>query len=88
MRRKQNALVPLEMEIIKVAKELVSEGLEEFYGFQMIKQLGTRVVTNGALYRALARLERMGYIESNWEDQTSMKDNRPRRKYYRLKETK
>lgn len=88
MRRKKNTLVPFEIEIIEIARSLKNDGYEEFYGFQMAKQLGLRVVKKGALYRALMRLEKMGYLESKWEDQSSVQDNRPRRRYYKLKETK
>ena len=39
----------------------------------------------GTLYPVMARLERVGWVESSWEDaDLSISDGRPRRRYYQL----
>jgi PadR family transcriptional regulator PadR len=39
----------------------------------------------GTLYRALSRLERMGFLESRWEDpDIPARENRPGRRLYTL----
>jgi DNA-binding PadR family transcriptional regulator len=39
----------------------------------------------GTLYPVMARLERVGWVESSWEDpDLSTSDGRPRRRYYQL----
>jgi len=92
MRRKSGAFVPLELAIIHAAKHLREEGIEEFYGFQITKRLEEEdndhhVVGYGTLYRALARLQKRGILQSRWE-QLPPGENRPRRRYYRLIEDK
>jgi PadR family transcriptional regulator PadR len=58
---------------------------ERMYGFRMIKELrelsdGYFDLKEGTLYPALHRLEKKGYLVSEWV--TS--DDRPPKKYYRL----
>src|SRR3981081_1701916 len=73
MRRKPGGLVPLELAICVAAVDLQREGGREFHGYQLAKRLGDvsdhRLLTAyGTLYRALARLEHMGLLQSRWED--------------------
>ena len=79
MRRKAGALVPFEKWILDTANTVGCE----FYGFQLAKQLKNRpkVIERGTLYRALQRLEDMGYLTSRWEETN---ENKPRRRYYKL----
>jgi PadR family transcriptional regulator len=90
MRRKEGALVPLEVSILEAALELRSRGTGEAHGFRLAKELrdGTharRLTAYGTLYKALERLERAGYLASRWEDpQLAAADGRPRRRFYRL----
>jgi len=89
MRRKQGALVPFEQSIIRAAIQLRSQGVGEFHGFQIAKEIGdtrgTRFLTGyGTLYRALGRLEQMGLLKSRWEETLPAEQHRPRRRYYRL----
>lgn len=90
MRRKPGQLIPIEKSILATAIELRSKGVEEFHGFRIAKELKdrekTRLLTgHGTLYRALARLEESGFLESHWEDPSiAAKEHRPLRKYYRL----
>ena len=90
MRRKPGTLVPLEIAICSAAAVLHREGTREFHGYEMAKTLGdaadTRLLTAyGTLYRALGRLEKMGLVESRWEDPAvPARENRPGRRLYTL----
>ena len=62
MRRKANALVPLEEAICAAAAALRVAGVEEFHGYELAKQLADHadqklLTAYGTLYRALGRLE-------------------------------
>jgi hypothetical protein len=93
MRRKQGTLVPLEETILEVARGFAKRG-SGFYGYQLKFHIashiqngiygGYRGAATGTTYRALARLVKMGYLESSWEE--SPNGNRPRRRYYKLTE--
>jgi DNA-binding PadR family transcriptional regulator len=90
VRRKPGRLVPLEIAICEAAFELREHGANPFHGYQLAKALhraaGAPLVTAyGTLYRALGRLEKMGLLESRWEDPTiAAHENRPRRRLYTL----
>lgn len=90
MRRKEGALVPLEVSILEAALELRRRGIVEAHGFLLAKELrdGTharRLTAYGTLYKALERLERAGHLASRWEDpQLAADDGRPRRRFYRV----
>ena len=88
MKRKPGTLFPIECSIVEAARNLQQQGIEEFHGFQIAKEMGdrkgTRFLTGyGTLYRALARLQKLGILESHWEE-PSPDESRPRRRYYRL----
>ena len=65
-------------------------GATEFHGYEIAKRLAdaadARLLTAyGTLYRALGRLEKMGLLESRWEDPAiSARENRPGRRLYTL----
>jgi PadR family transcriptional regulator PadR len=90
VRRKPGCLVPLESAICEAAVELREHGSESFHGYELAKTLGraadARLLTAyGTLYRALSRLERMGFLESRWEDpDIPARENRPGRRLYTL----
>jgi PadR family transcriptional regulator, regulatory protein PadR len=71
---------------------LQSRGTGRFHGYLIAKELkaasDTRLLTAyGTLYRALARLEQMGFVASEWEDpQIPADENRPRRRLYVITE--
>jgi PadR family transcriptional regulator PadR len=50
------------------------------YGFDIMDVTG---LPSGTVYPALRRLERDGWVQSNWEDE-QLAEQRPTRKYYRL----
>jgi DNA-binding PadR family transcriptional regulator len=90
MRRKPGALVPLELAICEVAAKLRRRGSGDFHGYEIAKLLSetadTRLLTAyGTLYRALGRLEKMGLLESRWEDaDLPSRESRPARRLYTL----
>src|SRR5712664_4083331 len=90
MRRKPGRLVPLEVGICVSAADLLRAGVTEFHGYEIAKRLSDvadrRLLTAyGTLYRALGRLEKMGLLESRWEDpQIPARENRPGRRLYVL----
>src|SRR3954462_8004916 len=90
MRRKAGALVPLELAICTAAAGLRQQGIDEFHGYLIAREIkehaDNRLLTAyGTLYRALARLETMGLLSSRWEDANlAAADNRPRRRFYVL----
>ena len=90
MRRKPGRLVPLEAAICAAAAALRRRGIEEFHGYELAKQLADiddrRLLTAyGTLYRALARLEAIGLLQSRREDPaTAARENRPGRRLYTL----
>ena len=72
------------------AADLRAHGDSEFHGYQIARHLaggGERklLTAYGTLYRALARLQQMGLVESRWEDpQIAADENRPGRRLYTL----
>jgi PadR family transcriptional regulator len=90
MRRKEGALVPLEVSILEAALELRRGGVTEAHGFLLAKAMrddhhARRLTAYGTLYKALERLERAGNLESRWEDPLiGAREGRPRRRLYRV----
>ncbi len=90
MRRRAGTLVPTEVEILETAALLQARGTRAFHGFLLAQALQERgddrdLIGHGTLYRALARLERFGYLTSHWESPTSaIKAHRPMRRLYSL----
>src|SRR5205809_5498990 len=90
MRRKSGGLVPLELAICRTAVQLRRRGTGEFHGYEIAKHLADvadhrRLTAYGTLYRALARLETMGLLQSRWEDpHIPAAENRPGRRLYAL----
>lgn len=90
MRRKEGALVPLEVSILEAALELRRRGVMEAHGFLLAKEMrderqARRLTAYGTLYKALDRLERAGYLQSRWENpDIAAREGRPRRRFYRV----
>ena len=88
MRRKSGHLLPIELGILEAAIRLRMEGVAQFYGFLVAKEIKeqreARLLTaHGTLYKALDRLQRLGMLESEWEDPiVAAQANRPRRRLY------
>ena len=69
------------LQTLRVLNVLLEDPTEPLWGFQISKH--TRLAA-GSLYPILARLERAGWLESEWEQADPSADGRPRRRYYRL----
>ena len=64
------------------AQEIVLQALANGarYGFDAMEATGQ---PSGAVYPALAKLERLGYVRSRWEaPKIAERQKRPRRRYY------
>lgn len=90
MRRKPGTLLPLELAVCASAADLLADGVTEFHGYALARRLANiaehRLLTGyGTLYRTLGRLEKMGLLESRWEDPLiPAREYRPARRLYVL----
>jgi DNA-binding PadR family transcriptional regulator len=90
MRRKAGFLIPIEVSILEASAELQLTGQQEVHGYELAKVVqdireATLLTAYGMLYKALARLEREGFLASRWEDPgVAATESRPRRRFYRL----
>jgi PadR family transcriptional regulator len=64
-----------------VLQALLAKPDQEMYGLQISQ---TARLPSGTIHPILARLERLGWLESSWEDIDPVKEGRPCRRYYRL----
>ena len=64
-----------------VLRALLSEPGVERYGLEIGDEAG---LPSGTIHPILARLERLGGVESRWEDVDPREAGRPARRYYRL----
>ena len=101
MRRKAGELLPFEQEIIRAAKHLRANGVDEFYGFQISKQIederhgrhtkipkGLRRVIFTVGFGTLYRaLDRLQKmgVLSCRWEELPPGESRPRRRYYKLR---
>ena len=82
--------MPLEVAVLAAGLDLRSAGQPEFHGFSLAKAIrdgdhGRGLTAHGTLYKALDRMERMGLLESRWEDpEIGAAQGRPRRRLYRV----
>jgi DNA-binding PadR family transcriptional regulator len=90
MRRKPGAIVPTEQAVLEAGLHLLANGVEEFHGYVLAKQMrddaaARKLIAHGTLYKALDRLAGMGYVSSSWEDpHVAANEKRPRRRFYRV----
>src|SRR3972149_4241175 len=88
MRRRAGTLLPIELAILEAGIRLRMEGVAQFYGFLIAKEIKERrdarlLTAHGTLYKALDRLQRLSMLESEWEDPlVAAQANRPRRRLY------
>jgi DNA-binding PadR family transcriptional regulator len=89
-RRKPGVLLPLERSILAAGVQAQRDGDPEFHGFAIAgaiqhREAARRLTAHGTLYRALARLENSGLLESRWEDpDIGAREGRPRRRLYHV----
>ena len=90
MRRKPGALLSIEEAILAVVARLQRKGVRETHGYDIAQHLrdvsdAKLLTAYGTLYRALGRLEKMGLLESRWEDpRIAAREARPGRRLYAL----
>ena len=83
-------LRPIEFSILEAGIDLQQRGTPRAHGYLLARQIkdreGARRLTGyGTLYKALDRMERSGYLESEWEDPSAAAaERRPRRRFYRV----
>src|SRR5690242_14959286 len=66
-----------------VLRALLEEPGQEMYGLQICTAAG---LPSGTIHPILARFERIGWLESRWEDAIPQEEGRPKRRYYKLTE--
>lgn len=64
-----------------VLRALLEDPTHERYGLELSTASG---LPSGTIHPILARLEKLGWLESHWEDIDPVREGRPRRRYYRL----
>ena len=77
-------MAPLRMtlQVQLVLTEMLGEPAEPRYGLDICAVTG---LPSGTIYPILARLERIGWVKSVWEDPDAhIAEGRPRRRYYQL----
>jgi PadR family transcriptional regulator len=72
----------LSHETLRVLRLFLEEPRERLAGSDICKRLG---VLSGTGYPILMRLERAGWLESEWEQLDPREAGRPRKRLYRLK---
>jgi PadR family transcriptional regulator, regulatory protein PadR len=65
----------------RVLRVLIADPTAPHYGYDLMKAAR---LASGTLYPMLARLQRQGLVESEWEPRDGDAGGRPPRKYYRL----
>jgi PadR family transcriptional regulator, regulatory protein PadR len=64
-----------------VLSALLDDPDRELYGLEICAAAG---LPSGTIHPILARLERVGWLDSRWEQVDPREKGRPRRRYYRL----
>lgn len=64
-----------------VLRELLANPAQERYGLELSQAAG---LESGTIHPILARLEKLGWVDSRWEDADPAVEGRPRRRYYQL----
>lgn len=66
---------------VKVLVSLLNRKQGKIYGYEILKETGLK---SGSLYPILARLEKRGWVKSDWAPPDETSPQRPRRRYYHL----
>ncbi len=83
-------LRPIEISVLEAGIDLQQRGTPQAHGYRLAREIkdrdGARRLTDyGTLYKALDRMERAGYLASEWEDPSAAAaERRPRRRFYRV----
>jgi DNA-binding PadR family transcriptional regulator len=68
-------------QVLRVLAVLLEEPTADHYGMELMRSTGLK---SGTLYPILARLERAGWLTSDWENVDAAVEGRPRRRMYTL----
>jgi PadR family transcriptional regulator, regulatory protein PadR len=60
---------------------LLEDPARELYGLEICAAAG---LPSGTIHPILARLERVGWLRSRWEEVDPVEQGRPRRRYYQI----
>jgi PadR family transcriptional regulator PadR len=70
------------LQIQSVLRTFLDDPARERYGLALCEATG---LPSGTVYPILARLEKIGWVESHWEEpDTHVDEGRPRRRYYTI----
>ncbi|GAA3048576.1 PadR family transcriptional regulator [Actinokineospora globicatena] len=64
-----------------VLRTLMTDPTREYYGLEICAEAG---LPSGTIHPILARLERVGWLRSRWEEVDPAREGRPRRRYYSI----
>jgi DNA-binding PadR family transcriptional regulator len=64
-----------------VLRALLESPSDNMYGLEICAKAG---LPSGTIHPILARFEKLGWLESSWEEIDPRKQGRPRRRYYHL----
>ena len=64
-----------------VLRSLLERPDQEMYGLEICAKAE---LPSGTIHPILARLEKLGWLESSWEEIDPHEQGRPRRRYYKL----
>jgi PadR family transcriptional regulator PadR len=67
--------------VVKVLAALLQDPAAERYGLDLMAETG---LPSGTLYPILARLQRAGWVDAQWEQIDPVTAGRPARRYYVL----
>lgn len=65
----------------RVLRAFLADVTAELYGIEIANMAG---LATGTVHPILARLERIGWVTSHWEDIDPRSEGRPARRYYRV----
>jgi PadR family transcriptional regulator PadR len=80
----QISLPRLSYQALRVLQEFLKDPTQELSGADLIKALK---LPSGTIYPLLFRFERVGLLESQWEEADASALNRPRRRLYLITQT-
>jgi len=66
---------------VKVLQALMKAPDAQHYGYALMRATGLK---SGSLYPILERLERTGWVDSQWEEIDDRQEGRPPRRYYQM----
>jgi PadR family transcriptional regulator PadR len=67
--------------VLRLLSVLVNNPKRDYYGLEFAETVGA---SYGNILPVLMRLEKAGWLETNWENIDPAEAGRPKRKYYRL----